>query len=177
MIDSPGIETHVPVALHATLEEATVTDWDIYWTNIMSAGHPWQISDDPHVHNTQEVAGYHIEGNDGPIGHVADFVINDETWTIAQLVIDTRNWWPGKQVLVPTARTENIDGPNRTVRVMLSRENIQNSPSRKGLVTECAAPAVVEGAASRRRVSREKIRQSSGSRTHRRLLQRGRPVR
>ena len=37
---------------------------------------------------------------DGEIGHVEDFIIDDETWAIRYLIIDTRNWWPGKKVLI-----------------------------------------------------------------------------
>ena len=133
VIDSPGIETHVPVSVHATLKEATIMDWEIYWTSVVGTDHPWQITNDPHVHNTREVVGYHIQGTDGPIGHVADVVVEDELWTVRQLVVDTRNWWPGKHVLVPTTRVEAIDGPSRTVRLLLSRDTIQSSSSVQSL--------------------------------------------
>ena len=46
------------------------------------------------------MTGYHIEATDGGIGHVKDFIIDDETWAIRYLEVDTRNWWPGKKVLV-----------------------------------------------------------------------------
>ena len=29
-----------------------------------------------------------------------DFVIDDESWAIRYLIVDTRNWFPGKKVLV-----------------------------------------------------------------------------
>jgi len=31
------------------------------------------------------------------MGHLDDFIIDDETWTIRYVVVDTRNWWPGKK--------------------------------------------------------------------------------
>jgi sporulation protein YlmC with PRC-barrel domain len=135
VIDSPRIETHVPVNAYAALADVTIMDWEVYWINVAGTDHPWQVAADPHVRNVQEVKGYHIQGSDGPMGHVADFVIDDETWTVRQLVIDTRNWWPGKHVVVPAARVEAIDGPSRTVRLLLSRETIQSSPSPESLVT------------------------------------------
>ena len=44
--------------------------------------------------------GYYIEATDGDLGHVEDFIVDDETWEIRYMVIDTKNWWPGKKVLV-----------------------------------------------------------------------------
>ena len=55
---------------------------------------------DPHLRSTSEVTGYHIQALDGEIGHVEDFIIDDETWSIRYLVVDTKNWWAGKRVLV-----------------------------------------------------------------------------
>lgn len=55
---------------------------------------------DPHLRSTDNVGGYCIQALDGDIGHVEDFIIDDETWAIRYLVIDTRNWWAGKKVLV-----------------------------------------------------------------------------
>jgi len=52
---------------------------------------------DPHLRSTDEVSGYHIQAADGEIGHVEDFVIDDETWAIRYMVVATRNWWPGKK--------------------------------------------------------------------------------
>ena len=55
---------------------------------------------DPHRRSIAVVTGYHIHASDGQIGHVENFLIDDATWGIRYLVIDTRNWWPGKHVLV-----------------------------------------------------------------------------
>lgn len=119
-------ETHIPVGDQTKLEEAVIVDWGVYWVDVMR--HPWQVSSDPHLRNTQEVTGYHIEGSDGPMGHIADFVIDDQTWTVRYLAVDTRNWWPGKHVLVVPTRVESIGGQDRTVILGLSREAIQQSP-------------------------------------------------
>jgi hypothetical protein len=127
VIDSPDAETHLPISAHAKLEEATVVDWEIYWTNINASEHPWQITWDPHIRNVMEVTGYHIRATDDSIGHIADFAIDDETWTIRYLAVDTRNWWPGKHVLISPERVGSIDGDNRTIRLSLSRADIEHS--------------------------------------------------
>jgi hypothetical protein len=45
---------------------------------------------------------------DGEIGHIEDFVVDDETWIIRYLVVDTKNWWPGKRVLIATDWIDRI---------------------------------------------------------------------
>jgi len=57
---------------------------------------------DPHLRSTYNVSDYQIQAKDDDIGHVEDFIIDDETWAIRYLIIDTKNWWPGKKVLVFT---------------------------------------------------------------------------
>jgi hypothetical protein len=48
------------------------------------------------LQSTRQVSGYYIQAQDGEIGHVEDFIIDDDGWTISYLVIDTVNWLPGK---------------------------------------------------------------------------------
>lgn len=82
---------------------------------------------DPHLCSTKDVAGYYIEANDGEIGHVEDFIIDDETWTIRYLVVDTKNWWPGKHVLISPQWIERISWQESKVFVNLSRDLIRQS--------------------------------------------------
>lgn len=127
VINSPGTETHIPINVHERPEEATVVDWEVYWTSVTGTAHPWQVSDDPHLYSIDEVTGYHLHASDGPIGHIADFLVSDESWTIHYLLVDTRNWWPGKHVLITPVHVLAVDGYNRAVQVRLSRSEIRNS--------------------------------------------------
>ena len=52
---------------------------------------------DPHLRSTNNVSGYNIQAIDGEIGNVEDFIIDEETWAIRYLIINTRNWLPGKK--------------------------------------------------------------------------------
>ncbi len=83
---------------------------------------------DPHLRSTDSVLGNYVEASDGAIGHVADFIIDDESWTIRYLVIDTKNWWPGKKVLVSPEWIERVSWAESKVFIHLTREAIQNSP-------------------------------------------------
>ena len=74
------------------------------------------------------MTGYHLQALDGEIGHIEDFVIDDETWAIRYLVVDTRNWWPGKKVLISPRWIERVSWSESKVFVKLSRETVKQSP-------------------------------------------------
>jgi hypothetical protein len=94
------------------------------WTGSPRKEKAW----DPHLRSTHDVSGHHIQATDGEIGHVEDFIIDDEVWAIRYLVIDTENWWPGKQVLVSPRWIERVSWGESKVFVNLSREIIKRSP-------------------------------------------------
>ena len=83
---------------------------------------------DHHLRSSHEVTSYHIQAKDGALGHVEDFIIDDETWAIRYLVVDTHNWWPGKKVLVSPQWIERVSWGERKVFVNLSRGTIKQSP-------------------------------------------------
>jgi sporulation protein YlmC with PRC-barrel domain len=83
---------------------------------------------DPHLRSTKEVIGYYIEASDGNIGHVEDFLIDDENWAIRYVVVDTVNWWPGKKVVIAPQWIKDVSWTESRVYVDLSRERIKNAP-------------------------------------------------
>jgi hypothetical protein len=74
------------------------------------------------------VTGYNLLALDGEIGHVDDFIIDDETWTIRYLIVATRNWWPGRKVLISPKWIQNVSWEEREVAIDLSREAIKAAP-------------------------------------------------
>jgi sporulation protein YlmC with PRC-barrel domain len=84
--------------------------------------------DDPHLRSTKHVTGYHIHAIDGEIGHVADFIIDEENWTISNLIVDTGNWLPGRKVLIPPAWIKSINWDETSVYIDRTREAVKNSP-------------------------------------------------
>ena len=74
------------------------------------------------------MSGYNIQIADGEIGHVEDFIIDDEAWAIRYLIIDTRNWWPGKKVLISPKWIERVSWEEAKVFVNLTRATVQQAP-------------------------------------------------
>ncbi len=128
-------------------------DWTPYWQGTTAAGlapqwgllglPPSVASDDPiarelaaaerehsepQLRSAREVIGYYVAANDGDIGHVADLLVDDGSWTIRHLVIDTRNWLAGRRVLIGPDRLRSVDWIERTITLDLSRNEIKTSP-------------------------------------------------
>jgi len=142
--NSPPAESEKPVSRH--YEEALFRyyEWERYWITDVLTGIPesplgGQIPripnsgqpEHPHLRSSDEVSGYRIHALDGDIGHVEDFIVEDQRWTIAYLEIDTHNWLPGKHVLIAPSWIRQIDweAPNRGVTVDLTREAIRTAPA------------------------------------------------
>jgi hypothetical protein len=89
---------------------------------------PLAESSDPHLRSAREVSDYYIEATDGEIGHVEDFLVDDENWAIRYMLIDTKNWWPGKKVVVSPDWIERVSWADSRVYVNESRDNIQHAP-------------------------------------------------
>jgi len=81
-----------------------------------------------HLRSMNNVADSAIQATDGDIGHVHDFIIDDEPWVIRYMIVDTGNWWPGKKVLVAPTWISSVDWKNSNVYVNLSRETIKSAP-------------------------------------------------
>ncbi len=83
---------------------------------------------DFHLRSTHDVSGRPLQASDGEIGHVEDFVIDDQTWSIRYLIVATRNWLPGRKVLISTAWVERISPEEENIYVNLTRDAVQHAP-------------------------------------------------
>jgi hypothetical protein len=54
--------------------------------------------------------------------------MDDKAWAIRYLEVATRNWWPGKKVLVSPGWIQRVSWKDSKVYVGLSREAIKSGP-------------------------------------------------
>ena len=73
--------------------------------------------------------GYHIKKSDDSIGQVCDFMMDQKSWAIRELVIKTGHWLSGREVQIPTNKVDRISYEESTVFVNVSRESIEQSPA------------------------------------------------
>jgi hypothetical protein len=82
-----------------------------------------------HLRSTQAVNGYHIQASDGATGHVCDFLMDDQSWAIRQLVIKIGHRFTGKEVVIPVNSVDRISYDESTVHVKLTKEAVEISPA------------------------------------------------
>jgi len=151
--DSPDIDTDLPVSRQLESSIYDYYGWNPYWgRGVYSGGYgfvsgpsqelpspgSWRQAEDAndaqidegdsHLRSIGAVSGYHIEANDGDIGHVADFLVRDDVWHVDYLVVDTNNWWPGKKVLISPKSVKEIDWPEKSVEIGADRQTVKDSP-------------------------------------------------
>jgi len=151
--NSPDIDTEKPVSRQHEIKLYEHYPWTNYWggglwaggigtTGMMMQGSvpleeaihneantdDDQTNDNPHLRSTDSVTGYNIKATDGDIGDVEDFIIEDSTWKVHFMIIDTGNWFPGKEVLISPRWIKEIQWETSTVIVNAAVDNVKNSP-------------------------------------------------
>jgi hypothetical protein len=141
--NAPSIASDQPVSRQHEIQLAAYYGWPPYWASV---GAPpigtvpvgvvprkremegERVRGDPHLRSIEEVTGYHINAKDGRVGHVEDFVAETDGWQLRYLLVDTRDWLPGRKVLVAVGWIDHVTWAGREVCVDLTRDEIKNSP-------------------------------------------------
>lgn len=147
---SPETDTDKPISRQHEMDLYGYYPWgNYYWGSDMGIGnmgmsYPISIQlaiqkeadksvadksdEDPHLRSTDAVTGYNIKATDGEIGDVEDLIINDQTWAIDYMEVDTGNWFPGKKVLIAPKWIKEMNWETASVVVHASEDQVKNSP-------------------------------------------------
>ena len=141
--DSPSLSSDKPVSLQFEESHFGYYGLSAYWNDLNRMGPapdlmagdrnpdglPQDKADwDPNLRSTSAVIGHHVQASDDEIGHIEDFIIDDQTWAIRYLVVNTRNWLPGKKILVSLQWVERVSWTEAKVYVNLPSEMIRTAP-------------------------------------------------
>ena len=144
--NSPNVDVDKPVSRQRERDYYGYYEYPLYWADSglwgMSA-YPGALATaryydksaanaenvgDVHLRSVNEVRGYHVRGTDDAIGHIENFIVDDETWEVRYLVVDTSNWWFGRKVLIAPRWASHVSWEERSVNVDMNRQSIRNSP-------------------------------------------------
>ncbi|CAN5740037.1 PRC-barrel domain-containing protein [soil metagenome] len=147
---SPDIDLDKPVERQHEIELSSHYGWPLYWSGdpmlygmsggmdalsiaeqqvVENANAAPDQQGDLNLHSVDKVTGYMIEATDGDIGYVSDFILDEAAWKIRYLLFNTRDWLPGKRVLIAPDLIEQFDWDQAKVHVKTTRESIQASPA------------------------------------------------
>jgi hypothetical protein len=79
--------------------------------------------------NSRKIHGYALKADDGEIGTIADFLFDDNDWSIRWLVVDTGHWLMSRKVLLPTAALRYLDADEKLFSVRLTKKQVADSPN------------------------------------------------
>lgn len=151
--NSPNIDTELTVSRQHEIEMYAYYPWTSYWgtglwgggmgvTGMMTeAGEPFldaikrekskeleNDAGDAHLRSTNKVTGYTIHATDGKIGDVEDFIIDDSTWKMEFIEVDTGHWFPGKKVIISPRLIKEINADRSEAMLTISENAVKNSP-------------------------------------------------
>jgi hypothetical protein len=81
------------------------------------------------LRHTSKIEGYAIGATDGPIGSITDLLIDDVSWRIRWLVVDTGTWLIGRKVLLPPSALTQVNHIGRQLSVSLTKQQVKDSPN------------------------------------------------
>ena len=142
--NSPDIDTDKPVSRQHEMGYLGYYGYGNYWgggglwgaglyPDLLQAGlqsndarrHP----DDLHLRSGNAVMRYYVHASDGDIGHVQGLLVDEDSWAIRYLIVDTSNWWLGHQVLIAPEWIDQVSWAESTVSVAMTRQSIKDSPA------------------------------------------------
>ena len=142
---SPSIEAHKPVSRQYEVDYYRYYGWPAYWDGGAMwgfGGYPVVLPppqeemeahlhhhhrDDKHLQSTHAVVGYDIQTTDGPIGSVSGFMVDDKSWAIRELVVETGHWYAGKEILIAPGKIDRISYEESKVFVNLTKADIERT--------------------------------------------------
>jgi sporulation protein YlmC with PRC-barrel domain len=139
---SPDIGTDLPVSRQQREILHRHHAWESYWESQVSGGGENADNTDPnkikgddgsptydlHLQSAKAVSGYTIHASDGEIGHLNNYIIDDEMWVLTELVVDTANFFGGKKVLIDVNHVEGVDWHNFELFINITKDAIKSSP-------------------------------------------------
>ncbi|MDR3715243.1 MAG: PRC-barrel domain-containing protein [Puia sp.] len=162
--NSPDIDTDKPVSRQQEIELHGYYPWQSYWGSGYYPGGIWgnvdfppivrkeateeaglvtrrRAGDDVHLRSTYRLTGYRMEGADGTIGHVRDFILDDQTWQILYLVVDTHQRYGGKKVLIEVGHVREVQWDHSTFVTDETIDSVNSSPSMEVWAFKHAGPS------------------------------------
>lgn len=149
--NAPGIGTDRPVSRQQEIDLSAYYGWPAYWPTLNPlaptmpysgpgmppetlpdmaasdrAGDGSPVDGDPHLRSGREVVGYHIEARDGRVGKIDDFVLDDETWRIGYMVVETGGLLTSKKVVLAPSWVQRVAWEDSAVYIDLDRDSVEN---------------------------------------------------
>jgi hypothetical protein len=145
--NSPNIDTNKPVSRQHEMGYLGYFGYGAYWgggglwgaglypdvlqaglrnaASSTAAGHQ---GDDVHLRSGNDIMRYYVHASDGDIGHVQGLIVDEKSWAIRYVIVNTSNWWLGHEVIIAPAWIDDVDWLESKLSLDLTRQSIKDSP-------------------------------------------------
>lgn len=144
---SPDIDTDKPVSRQQEMGYLGYYGYGNYWgggglwggglypdmlqgglqpTAVRTAAHQ---NEDPHLRSSNTVMRYYVHATDGDIGHVQGMLVDDRTWAIRYMVVNTSNWYLGHKVLIAPEWIQDVYWQESKLNVAITRQAVKDAPA------------------------------------------------
>jgi len=114
--ESPDVDTEKPVSRQQELAMrdyfGSLASWVDAEFGLTStpAGvkYPTPEGEDPHLRSAHHMTGYDVRATDGEFGRLDGFVMDDGTWHLGYLEVETHGWLRRRIVMVPTLWVDRV---------------------------------------------------------------------
>lgn len=155
--NSPSIEEQQPLSRINERELHSYYGWAPYWvgTGLWGLGDLPSTSENLERQKIEEsnndkseanlrsikdikgqLTGYTVMGSDKKLGNVVDFIIDDHSWAIHSIIVDTGSWLPGRKVAISTDSIKSVDWLSNEILTNLTSIDVENNSSEHDSVLE-----------------------------------------
>ena len=145
--ESPSVDTDLPVFRQMEKKYFSYYNWPYYWKDVAT----WGVSPinsimlereivdsskrprrkdahvDGHLRSCRIVSHYSIEVEGSRTGHVEDFLINEKTWAIKNLIVDTKDWWPDQPIKIVPRSVISVNWFDKCIPLALTPTDIASA--------------------------------------------------
>jgi uncharacterized protein YrrD len=145
---APNIDLKKPVSRRFEIEYSKHFSYPVYWggvgiwgsvmfptvfnKTILTEDEEKELlengGDEAHLRSSSEVCGYKVIASNGSVGSIKDFLIDSRTWEIFRIVVDTKNWFPGKKVLIKPSQISEFVWSESVARSEQLKEELNEMP-------------------------------------------------
>lgn len=150
---APSPDKNKPVSKAVEEKLSKYFNWPLYWISDHSTAGPTILAGSPmreklydfqniidekslntedevesNLRSFKEVKNYHIKAENKEFGYLKDLFVDEDNWQIRYLLIDTRNFFPGKKILIAPSWIQNISWDKEKIYISQTKEELKNCP-------------------------------------------------
>jgi sporulation protein YlmC with PRC-barrel domain len=83
--------------------------------------------DQPRLRSCQALMGYRVHATDDEVGHVHGFLLDERTWAIRYVIVNTSDWWLGHEVNIAREWIKDVRWSDASITVDRTREAVKDA--------------------------------------------------